>query len=72
MQTDKIEITWNLVPSNENQFYDENEFYYRIKSKDFDVCNKFFVENDVINNEVAFGYILCDLFNRKVSEDSEV
>ena len=71
MQTDKIEITWTLVPKNENQFYDENEFYFRIRSKDFDVCNKFFIENDVINNEVAFGYILCDLLNKKVSEDSD-
>ena len=69
MQKDKIEITWTLIPSNENQLFDKNEFAFRIKCKDFDVADRLFIEQDVISNEVALSCILWDLNNNR-SEDN--
>ena len=71
MQTDKIEITWTLMPANENPLFDNNEFAFRIKCKDFDIADKFFINPDVISNEVALSCIMWDLMNNKEREDDD-
>ena len=62
MKKGKIEIFWYYTPNAENQFKDENEISYRIKSDDFDfVIGNIVTDKDDFDNRKALNLIVGEL-----------
>ena len=62
MNTNKIEIYWTLIPKEENQWQEENELNFRIKSDDFDyVIGGVIIDKNEINNLNALNILLNEL-----------
>lgn len=62
MNKDKIEIFWNLIPKELNQWSNDNEFNCRIKSNDFDfVIGGITLDKNEIDNRNALNIIANEL-----------
>ena len=65
MNTNKIEIYWNLIPNEYNQDKDANSFGFRVKCGEYDtVFTGIELARGQINDWDAFRYIayICDFY----------
>lgn len=71
MDTNKIEVYWNLIPREQNQDKDANSFGFRVKCRDYDMTfTGIELNKGQIREWDAFRYIayVCDFHREETSK----